>query len=302
MRSADSGSRLPPESNPISDPAVQTAIFALTGESWTLEYAGVSFSLRNTLGLSYLQRLVQHPGEEVHALDLLMGPGAHAVQEGKDPNKDALINSEEFIPSRPGDLGPMLDPQAKQNYRRRINELNEELDDLRERGAHEQAEKVESELEFIKYELAKSVGLGGRDRHAGSAAERARINVTRAIRTAIQRVSEQNKLLGKLFDESIRTGSFCRYMPNPKVQINWRFGSDAAWASVAAAPPAPPPQVVYPAEPAVQQGFQEQTAFVGRAAERAALRGYLQRVMKGEGNCILICGPAGIGKTRLSRE
>jgi predicted ATPase len=305
MKSVDSGPRRPPEVDPVRDPAVQTGVFALTGESWTIEYGGVNFSLRNTLGLSYLQRLLQHPGEEFHALDLLMGPGTKAVEEREGPNEAARKSAEDYIPRRPSDLGAMLDTRAKQDYRRRVDELNEELEDLRERGAYEQAERVESELEFIKRELAKSLGLGGRDRHAGSAAERARINVTRAIRAAIQRVSEQRSSLGKLLDESIRTGSFCRYLPNPKIPINWRFGSDAARAPAEAAalvaPPAPAVQFLA-ADPGAQQVFREQTAFVGRVAERTALHGYLQRAMNGEGGSLMISGPSGIGKTRLSRE
>ena len=43
-------------------------------------------------------------------------------------------------------------------------------------------------------EMARAVGLGGRDRRAGSAAERARLNVTRAIKSALQKISEHNEL------------------------------------------------------------------------------------------------------------
>jgi predicted ATPase len=305
MKIVDSRPRRLPEFNPGRDSAVQTGIFSLTGENWTIEYGGVSCSLRNVLGLSYVQRLLQHPGEEFHALDLLRGPGIEAVQEGERPDEAALRNTEDYVPRRPSDLGAMLDTRAKQDYRRRLDELREELEDLRDRGASERAEKVESEIEFIKRELARALGLGGRDRHTGSAAERARINVTRAIRAAIQRVSEHHGSLGKLLDESIRTGSFCRYVPSPKVAINWRFGSDVAQASAEASAPVAPPApavLLLAAEPGLPQLAQDQTAFVGRVAERTAMRGYLQRALNGEGGMVMITGPPGIGKTRLSRE
>ena len=203
------------------------------------------------------------------------------------------------MPRRPSDLGAMLDTRAKQDYRRRLDELREELEDLRERGAYERAEKVESEIEFIKRELARALGLGGRDRHAGSAAERARINVTRAIRAAIQRVSEHHGSLGKLLDESIRTGSFCRYMPNPKIQINWKFAPDGFAPVFAEA-----------ATPASRFSAGEASCFRVPGSNRICRTGrrsygharHLQRAMNGEGGMVMISGPPGIGKTRLSRE
>jgi len=62
-------------------------------------------------------------------------------------------------------------------------------------------------------ELAGAVGLGGRDRRAGSDVERARVNVTRAIRTALRRISEHDPVLGRSLDSAIRTGTFCAYDP-----------------------------------------------------------------------------------------
>jgi hypothetical protein len=43
--------------------------------------------------------------------------------------------------------------------------------------------------DFLVAELARAVGLGGRDRRAASHAERARLNATRAIRAARASVS-----------------------------------------------------------------------------------------------------------------
>src|SRR5260370_17327118 len=71
-----------------------------------------------------------------------------------------------------GDSGEMLDARAKQDYKRRLLELREELEDLRERGHHERAAKIESEIDFLVHEIARAVGLGGRDRRARPAAAR----------------------------------------------------------------------------------------------------------------------------------
>jgi hypothetical protein len=132
------GSDLPSasESESFRDSTNQTGIFALTGEYWTIGYCGVNCSLRNSLGLGYLQRLLQNPGEEFHVQDLLMGAGTWSAPDA-ERRDDAALRSERLIPRRPSDLGPMLDAQAKQEYKRRLSELTEELEDLRERGAYD---------------------------------------------------------------------------------------------------------------------------------------------------------------------
>jgi hypothetical protein len=62
-------------------------------------------------------------------------------------------------------------------------------------------------------ELARAVGLHGRTRHAGSATERARINVQRRLRDAIVRIGDADEELGHYFRRAIRTGTFCSFRP-----------------------------------------------------------------------------------------
>ena len=62
-------------------------------------------------------------------------------------------------------------------------------------------------------ELAHALGLGGRERRAGSAAERARINVQRRLREVQKRITEQDEFLGRHFELSIKTGTCCMYAP-----------------------------------------------------------------------------------------
>jgi hypothetical protein len=73
----------------------------------------------------------------------------------------------------------MLDAEAKAACKRRIAELREQLEEARELNQLERADQLEEEIEAVGRELSRAVGLGGRDRRAASASERARINVTR---------------------------------------------------------------------------------------------------------------------------
>jgi uncharacterized membrane protein len=74
-----------------------------------------------------------------------------------------------------GDAGEMLDEQSKSAYRGRLSDLREQLEEAQEQGDVERAERqAEQEIEALTRELARAVGLGGRNRRAMSASERAR--------------------------------------------------------------------------------------------------------------------------------
>jgi hypothetical protein len=65
------------------------------------------------------------------------------------------------------------------------------------------------------------LGFGGRDRRAASEAERARVSVTKALKSAIRRIAAQDAELGEHPAHSVKTGSFVAYDPNPTVSISW---------------------------------------------------------------------------------
>jgi tetratricopeptide (TPR) repeat protein len=65
-------------------------------------------------------------------------------------------------------------------------------------------------------------GNGARDRgEDGSHAERARVNVTRAIRTALRRIAGYDPRLGRELASAVRTGAYCAYEPDPRRPLRW---------------------------------------------------------------------------------
>ena len=66
-------------------------------------------------------------------------------------------------------------------------------------------------------ELTGAYGLGGRPRRAGDPAEKARTTVTSRIRDAIGRVESVHPDLGRHLRASVRTGTFCSYVPERSV-------------------------------------------------------------------------------------
>ena len=90
-------------------------------------------------------------------------------------------------------------------------------------GDDERAYQAKTERDFLVREIARAVGLGGRDRHAGSASERARAGVTRAIRQAMARIDEHAPKLGAHLNRAIRTGTYCAYMPDSRMSVAWKI-------------------------------------------------------------------------------
>ncbi len=184
-------------------------LFRREGEYWRVGLDERSILLRDRKGLRYVAVLLRHPETEFSAAQLEQGAGcsgrigAHA---GEVPEI--------------GDAGMMLDRRAIRAYRQRLSELQAAL---QEAGSPEHALSVKEEIAALEGELARAVGLAGRSRTAASIAERARLNVTRAIRRALAQIATLDPGVGELLGQAIKTGLFCRYVPDPGQPISWRF-------------------------------------------------------------------------------
>jgi hypothetical protein len=199
----------------MDEPKAGEAIFRREGEYWSIVYEGEAFRLHDLKGLRYLARLLAEPGREIHALDLAAGESGRAT--------GSRVAEPELRLSGFGDAGEILDAKAKKAYRERLAELEEEVDEARGFADFERAARAEEERQFLVHELAQAVGLGGRDRRSASAAERARLSVTRAIKSALERIREQSPTVGAHLDRTIRTGTFCSYSPDPRALVDWRL-------------------------------------------------------------------------------
>ena len=140
-----------------------------------------------------------------------------------EPAAEEQATQSDLTVGRMGDAGEMLDAQAKGAYKRRTAELREQVEEARERNHLELVDRLEDEIESLGRELSRAVGLGGRDRRAASASERARINVTRAIKIALERIAEHNPVLATLLTNSVRTGTFCSYTPDSRLPASWQL-------------------------------------------------------------------------------
>jgi tetratricopeptide (TPR) repeat protein len=203
------------QARPVPPGVNQENVFRREGDYWSVVFEGRTVRLRDLKGLRYLARLLSDPGREFHVLDLVAGESGGPGLATRDAEPGLF----------PGglDAGELLDPQAKSAYRRRLAEIDEDIEEALALGNSERAAQADAERDFLVRELARAVGLGGRDRRAGSMSERGRASVTRAIRQAMARIREHDAALGEHLDRAIRTGAYCAYLPDSRVPAAWRL-------------------------------------------------------------------------------
>ncbi len=177
------------------------------GDHWALRYRGREARLRHAKGLGYLAVLLEHPGAEIHVLELLAAGRAAPARGGA---ARAELRADDAAGA-----GAALDARAKAAYRARVDELREELEQARDWADDERAVRAQEELDFIAGELARAVGLGGRDRPTASQAERARQNVGRAVHKAVGQIATALPELGAHLERAVHTGAACSYRPAP---------------------------------------------------------------------------------------
>jgi len=188
-----------PERQPPA--AAVEAVFRREGDLWTIRYSGEVFRLRDVKGLGYLARLLGSPGEEIHVLELAGAGEAAGVGRGTDQ--------------------PLLDARARNEYRTRLQDLGADLEQARGWRDIERVACIEAEIDALTNELAHATGLGGRDRGLPSPAERARVSVTKATRSAIRGIERHDPELGAHLDASVKTGRFCSYAPPGEAPPRW---------------------------------------------------------------------------------
>ena len=213
------------KSQPHEKPSVQVGVLRKEGDYWMIAYEGNVFRLRDTVGLRYLAQLLSNPGREFLATDLRAA--VHGDWAPAPTSSFRAIDKREsridFPYTGPEVAEAVLDPQARMAYKRRLEELREDLEQAQTFNDLERAARLQAEIEFLGEELARAAGLGGRDRKTTSQVERARLSVTRAIRIAVRNIATNHDSLGSYLGTSIKTGIFCSYTPVPPSFVRWEF-------------------------------------------------------------------------------
>ncbi|MFZ0118588.1 MAG: hypothetical protein WAN20_08800 [Pseudonocardiaceae bacterium] len=115
----------------------------------------------------------------------------------------------------------MVDRRAVSAYRHRLTELEEDLSEAESWADQARAAMRKTERDALLDQLMTATGLHGRQRRTSSAGERARVAVRKAVAAAIDRIDQLDPALGRLLRDTVRTGTVCRYDPDPTRPVRW---------------------------------------------------------------------------------
>jgi len=185
---------------PMPVPRPATAELRADRYGWTLVFDGVEARVPDSKGVVYLAHLLAVPAEHVSAVDLAGVPSG-------------------------GDAGERLDTRARAAVRQRARDLEGELAEAERTNDIGRVELLRAELDALTDELARSRGLAGRSRRLGSVAERARVNVTRRIAAALQKIAAVHPAAARYLETTVRTGTACVFLPDPRFPVSWTVRS-----------------------------------------------------------------------------
>ena len=224
------------------------------GDVWAVDLDGRTARVRDSKVMHHLAVLLARPGIEVHSLELAGAPGS--------------------VTSR--DAAPLLDDRARTAYKQRLTDLAADLDEADAFNDSERSARIQAEIDALVDQLTSAAGLGGKARGTVTDAERARVAVRRAVKSALDRIVEAHPALGAHLTATVRTGTYCSYVPDPASPVQWSFRD------------APEP---------TEMPKLERPLVVGRRDEQAALYHAWEA-----GGVVLLTGEPGIGKTTLLRD
>lgn len=171
--------------------------FVFRENVWDIRFKDKNILLKDAKGLHDIHKMIASAGTKFHCMELM---GA-TVEDG-------------------GNVAAM-DPKAKAEYSKRIQELQTEIAQAEDMNDLGRLEKLRHEHDAIVDHLSSSFGLKGKTREIGSTAEKARSAITWRIRSALKKIEITHPELFHHLSSSINTGTFCSY--NPEISMDWHL-------------------------------------------------------------------------------
>jgi len=129
------------------------------------------------------------------------------------------LAAEQVHLAAPGDAGARLDAQARAAYKRRLEELREELAEAQRFHDLGRVAKAQEEIDFLTGELTAAYGVGGHARQQDTGSKKIRQAVTKCLRDSLARIRKAHPAPGRHLTLALKTGTFCSY--TPEQPISW---------------------------------------------------------------------------------
>jgi hypothetical protein len=171
--------------------------FYRKSDYWIVGKKGEEAHLKNLKGYAFIRLLIEHPNQKI---------SSYVAYHGKEPELKSLWTKKQQI----------FDQKTIQQVKVAKEELEEKL-----ALENNPLEKLEIKEEIERYDdFLKDEG-----RPFERETDRARVNVTLAINSALKKIHEEIPLLRTYLCKgekgTIKTGHVCRYEPNDQYPVQW---------------------------------------------------------------------------------
>ena len=195
-------------------------VFRRSGEMWEIACTdGKGFYLPDLKGLHYIAYLLDNPGKDVSALDLEKSHPDSPDDTQATQISAAQLDENGLETSSTDDYQPVLDKKAKQEYKDKLESLQDEREQAEQLGDEKRLERINKKTDAIRRELNSALRLYGKDRIFSTESERCRKRVAKAIKYALNKLKPCDKRLAEHLSDYIHAGARCSY--TPKEDVFW---------------------------------------------------------------------------------
>jgi hypothetical protein len=226
----------PKKTKDVSEP--QQDFFFKSGDYWFISINGERvLHLKDNVGMRYICILYRrcnprNPDREIHVINLerlIRNPPETSIYEQQEWNpeigdKQKHDNKFSQLELATGLVGmnknfgfssseAVIEMDQLKAINARIKFLNEDLKETIRIADKEKEEEISGEIDKLETFISSNTFNGKIKSFDQPEIEKARQNVQKAIKAAINNIKNKNNVLGAHLDNSIHTGQFCSYRP-----------------------------------------------------------------------------------------
>jgi len=176
--------------------------FRRDGRGWHVAFDGTAAWVKHSIGMSHIHALLGVPRQRIAAVKLAGASGVEEITWGALPEE-------------------RIDARAKAEFKRRLEEINERLDDAQEFQNDDEIARLEDERDKIFADLRSATGIGGKIRTEPRAVKRPRQAAAMGITRAFGNIEAVHPGLARHLRASIRLGTSVSY--EPEHDVDWRL-------------------------------------------------------------------------------
>jgi len=191
-------------------------IFSKCGKKWLIRYdKGNPFFVDNLKGIHHIAELLKNPHKKINAVQLnnlyykTTAQPSNLKRGQLTRNELKGMNVESGI--------PVITPKEIHLKRKLISEKEKEIEDAKNQRKQEKVNELRDEMEFLKEELKRDVGLFNKSRKTSDPAKEAYDSVKKCINIALKNILKENPHCGTYLKNTIHFSAGFIYKPEKKI-------------------------------------------------------------------------------------